>query len=65
MSQYVITVRAQEVYSSVSSSECLGYASVKSAVLEAYELDPEAYPQQLRTWRRSDRSHMEFAHDLI
>lgn len=62
--QCVITGRAQEAYSSLSSSECGNYATVKSAILKAFELVPEAYRQRFRTGKRGEKSHMEFARDL-
>lgn len=56
--------KAQEAYSSLNSSECTKYASIKSAVPKAYKLVPEAYQQRFRTWRKGDKSHFEFACDL-
>ncbi len=64
MLQCVLTGRAQEVFSSLSNSEGLRYATVKTAVLKAYELVPEAYRQRFRGWKRGDKSHLEFARDL-
>lgn len=53
MLQCVLTGRAQEAYSALSASECMSYAKVKSAVLKAYELVPEAYHQKFRKWEKS------------
>ncbi|XP_034069417.1 uncharacterized protein LOC117544479 [Gymnodraco acuticeps] len=62
--QCVLTGRAQEAYSSLSASDYLRYDLVKSAVLRAYELVPEAYRQRFRNWKRGVKSHLEFARDI-
>lgn len=41
--QCVLTGRAQEAFSSMSTSDSSDYGKVKAAVLKAYELVPEAY----------------------
>ena len=65
MLQCVLTGRAQEAYSSLTDADSQKYSSVKSAVLKAYELVPEAYRQRFRTWKKGDKqSHLEFARDL-
>ena len=64
MLQCVLTGRAQEAYSSLTSSDCLKCDLVKSAVLKAYELVPEAYRQRFRSLKRGDKSHLEFARDI-
>lgn len=64
MLQCVLTGRAQEAYAALSNSDCVRYDLVKSAVLKAYELVPEAYRQRFRSVRRGDKSHLEFARDL-
>ncbi|KAL3967153.1 FMS-like tyrosine kinase 1 [Sarotherodon galilaeus] len=65
MLQSVLTGKAQEAYSALSASDCQSFATVKDAVLKAYELVPEAYRQRFRSWRKSDKqSHLEFARDL-
>lgn len=46
MLQCVLTGRAQEAFSALSNSDGMDYAVVKSTVLKAYELVPEAYRQQ-------------------
>ncbi|KAK0130945.1 hypothetical protein N1851_034377 [Merluccius polli] len=57
--------RAQEAYSTLSTADCKVYKRVKSAVLKAYELVPEAYRQRFRGWKRGDKqSHVEFVRDL-
>uniref|UniRef100_A0A8D0D8B5 SCAN box domain-containing protein n=1 Tax=Sander lucioperca TaxID=283035 RepID=A0A8D0D8B5_SANLU len=65
MLQCVLTGRAQEAYSSLNTEDSSGYATIKSAVLKAYELVPEAYRQRFRSWeKRSGQTYMEFARDL-
>lgn len=62
--QCVLSGKAQETYASLSNDN-LTYKSVKTAVLKAYELVPEAYRQRFRTWeKRANQSHMEFAREL-
>lgn len=64
--QCVLTGRAQEAYSALTVAESKVYLTVKSAVLKAYELVPEAYRQKFRTWEKSSKqSHVEFARDLV
>lgn len=41
--QCVLTVRAQEAYTSLSASDSNDYVKVKTAVLQTFELVPEAY----------------------
>lgn len=56
---------AQEAYSSLSFTDSQNDLLVKSAVLNAYELDPEAYSPRFRTWRKTEKqTHLEFARDL-
>ncbi len=45
--------KAQEICSSLSLEEILKYDSVKSAILRAYELVPEAYRQPFRKHKKS------------
>uniref|UniRef100_A0A4W6FVS0 Gypsy retrotransposon integrase-like protein 1 n=1 Tax=Lates calcarifer TaxID=8187 RepID=A0A4W6FVS0_LATCA len=64
--QCVLTGKAQEAYSALSVAESKVYVSVKTAVLKAYELVPEAYRQKFRSWEKSGRqTHMEFARELV
>lgn len=60
MLQCVLTGRAQQAYSSVNNNDCLNYELAKAVVLIAYELVPEAYRQQFRSWKKGDMSHLEF-----
>lgn len=65
MLQWVLTGRAQEVYSSLCDVNSQVYSSVKWAVLKAYELVPEAYQQWFRTWRKREKqSHLKFVCEL-
>ena len=65
MLQCVLTGRAQEAYSALGSRESGDYRAVKSAVLKAYELVPEAYSRRFRSWKMSEgQTHVEFARDL-
>ncbi len=38
---------------------------VKGAVLKVYELVPEAYRQEFRTWKKREKTYLEFACDLV
>ena len=61
----VLTGRAQEVYSAMSSPECEDYVKVKDAILKAYERVPEFYRQRFRTWEKGyKQTHLEFVRDL-
>uniref|UniRef100_A0AAQ4QC33 Gypsy retrotransposon integrase-like protein 1 n=1 Tax=Gasterosteus aculeatus aculeatus TaxID=481459 RepID=A0AAQ4QC33_GASAC len=62
--QCVLTGRAQEVFSSLSLEDSGDYAKVKTAVLKTYELVPEAYCQRFRSWKKGDKSYLEFSRDL-
>lgn len=65
MLQCVLTGKTQEAYSSLSLEDSASYAKVKTAILRAYELVPEAYRQRFRSWeRRNGQTHVEFARDL-
>ncbi|KAK0150475.1 hypothetical protein N1851_008430 [Merluccius polli] len=63
--QCVLTGRAQEAYASLSKEASTNYSAVKNAVLQAYELVPEAYRQRFRAGNKgADQTHLEFARDL-
>lgn len=65
MLQCVLTGRAQEAFSSMSLADSSDYKNIKSAVLRAYELVPEAYRQRFRSWeKRAGQTYVEFARDL-
>ncbi len=56
--------KAQEVCSTLSLEESLKYESMKSAILRAYELVPEAYRQKFRGHKKnSTQTFVEFARD--
>ncbi len=63
--QCVLTGKALEMYSALSLSDCKHYDTVKTAILKAYELVPEAYRQKFRTLSRGvNEAHVEFAREL-
>lgn len=56
--------KAMEVFSTLSLTDSLQYEIVKNAVLQAYELVPEAYRQKFRNHRRQDnQTFVEFARE--
>lgn len=62
--QCVLTGKAQEVYSSLSLEQSAVYDTVKTSILHAYELVPEAYRQRFRNYTKSDRqTFVEFARE--
>ena len=66
MLQCVLTGKAQEAYSALSVTDCLSYATVKAAVLKAYELVPESYRQRFRNSRKDEKqSYLEFSRELV
>ncbi|KAJ8033604.1 Proteoglycan 4 [Holothuria leucospilota] len=57
------TGKAQEVYSALSIEDRMDYDKVKKAILQAYELVPEAYRQKFRKYRKADtQTYVEFAY---
>ncbi|XP_041867352.1 uncharacterized protein LOC121656366 [Melanotaenia boesemani] len=63
--QCVLVGRAQEAFSVLSVSDSQDYVKVKAAVLQAYELVPEAYRQRFRSCgKAAGQSYLEFARDL-
>ncbi|KAJ8050516.1 hypothetical protein HOLleu_03747 [Holothuria leucospilota] len=55
--------KAQEVYSALSIEDSMDYDKVKKAILQAYELVPEAYRQKFRKNRKADtQTYVEFAY---
>lgn len=64
--QCVLTGKALEAYATLAVAYGKEYRKVKSAVLHAYELVPEAYCQRFRNLRkREDQTHAEFGRDLV
>ena len=53
--QSVLTGKAREVYSALSVEQSSQYDAVKSAILKAYKLVPEAYRQQFRNSRKEEK----------
>ena len=65
MLQCVLTGKAQEVYLSLSMENSANYEKIKSAVLKAYELVPQAYRQRFRSWeKRTGQNYVEFSRDI-
>lgn len=65
MLQCVLTGRAQEAYSALSTAESKIYTNVKSAVLKAYELVPKVYCQKFQGMHKClDQMYTEFAQEL-
>ncbi|KAJ8033376.1 Protein split ends [Holothuria leucospilota] len=57
------TGKAQEVYSALSIEDSMDYDKVKKAILQAYELVPEAYRQKFRKYRKADtQTYVKFAY---
>lgn len=59
-------LQVKEAYSALTVAESKVYATVKAAVLRAYELVLEAYRQRFPTWEKSGKeTHMEFAREQV
>ncbi|XP_039878543.1 uncharacterized protein LOC120727985 [Simochromis diagramma] len=59
-----LTGKAQEVCSALSMEDCLVYEKLKSAVLQAHELLPEAYRQNFRGLGLAQgQSYLDFARE--
>lgn len=62
--QCVFTGKAQEAYASLLPELSLDYDKVKTAVLRAYELVPEAYLQMFGRFKKGDnQTFVEFGHE--
>uniref|UniRef100_A0AAY4DAZ5 SCAN box domain-containing protein n=1 Tax=Denticeps clupeoides TaxID=299321 RepID=A0AAY4DAZ5_9TELE len=62
--QCVLSGKAQEVYSALTVEQSSDYSTVKTAILNAYELVPEAYNQKFSRLSKNDRiTYVEFAHE--
>lgn len=62
--QCVLVGRAQKVYSVLTMEQSGDYEIVKTAILHAYELAPEAYRQKFRSHFRAENcSYLEFARE--
>ncbi len=62
--QCTLTGKAQEVCSTLSVVDGLDYDKLKSAVLRAYELVPEAYRQKFRSHVKNvSQTYVEYARE--
>ena len=60
--QSALKGKAQETFAALSVDDSSDYDVVKSAILKAYELVPEAYRQKLRNYKKDDKqTYVEFA----
>ena len=60
--QSVLIGKAHEVYSALSVEQSSNYSLVKSEILRAYELIPEAYYQKFQETKCPEgQTYMEFA----
>ena len=64
--QTVLTGKAQRAYVALSEEDARDYDQLKKAILQAYELVPEAYRQKFRSWKKaSHQTHAEFAKEKV
>ncbi len=56
--QYVLTGKAQVVFSSMSIDDCRDYDKVKSVILKACECVPEAYRQHFHLQKKRKYKHI-------
>ncbi|XP_046543385.1 cytochrome P450 3A41-like [Haliotis rubra] len=64
--QSVLVGKAQEVYAALSIDQSSDYQVVKSVILKAYELVPEAYRQKFRNCRKHEgQTYVEFARNKV
>ena len=62
--QSFLVGKAQEVYSGMSIEQSSQYNHVKTAILKAYELVPEAYRQNFRNYKKGEKqTYTEFARE--
>ena len=62
--QCKLTGKAQDILSSLSLEDSLSYEAIKTAVLRAYELVPEAYRQKFRAHKKlPGKTFVEFARE--
>lgn len=61
----VLTGKSQEVFSALSKADSENYETVKQAVLQTYQLVPEAYRQKFRTsQKQQSQTYVEFVGGL-
>ncbi|XP_078334126.1 uncharacterized protein LOC144625791 [Crassostrea virginica] len=64
MLQSVLSGKAAEVYSALSTEQSSDYDIVKREILKAYELVPEAYRQKFRSYKKyENQTYVEFARE--
>ena len=64
--QSVLIGKAADVYSAMNVQDSSDYEKVKTAILKAYELVPEAYRQKFRNYKKFERqTYVEFARDQV
>ncbi len=61
--QCKLTGKAQEVCAVLSLEDSLNYDVVKTAILRAYELVPQAYRQRFRNYKKTRQTFVEFARE--
>ena len=62
--QSVLKGKVSEVYLALKPEQTSDYQIVTEIVLKAYELDPEAYRQKFRNFKKeADKTHVEFARE--
>lgn len=62
--QTVLVGRAADIYSALSIEDASDYEKIKNAILNAYELVPEAYRQKFRKYKKFERqTYVEFARE--
>ena len=62
--QSVLVGKAREIYAALSLDQSSEYDTVKTAILNAYELAPEAYRQKFRGSTKGDtQTYVEFARE--
>ena len=62
--QTVLTGKARRANATLPTENCTDYELVKAAILESFELVPEAYRQKVRTQRKKEsQSYVEFLQD--
>ena len=59
--QSVLTGKAMDIYTELSTKQAADYDFVKEAILKRYELVPEAYRQKFRNFQKRDQTYIEFA----
>ena len=60
--QSVVTGKARELYTQLPLEHSSDFDKIKELILKAYELVPEVFRQNFRTYRKeNDQTHAEFA----